>query len=88
MTPNVKPKLVFALAKQKRLEKKQSNTPRNKKSLNIQIEQLKKQINKLLLEKKLDKKQIDELKQELKDLQRRYNELDDESISSGPFGKY
>ncbi len=88
MTPNVKPKLVFALAKQKRLDKKQSNTPRNKKSLNIQIEQLKKQINKLLLEKKLDKKQIDELKQELKDLQRRYNELDDESISSGPFGKY
>ena len=88
MTPNVKPKLVFALAKQKRLDKKQSNTPRNKKSLNIQIEQLKKQINKLLLEKKLDKKQIDELKQELKDLQKRYNELDDESISSGPFGKY
>lgn len=88
MTPNVKPKTVFALAKQKRLDKKQSNTPRNKKSLNIQIEQLKKQINKLLLEKKLDKKQIDELKQELKDLQRRYNELDDESISSGPFGKY
>lgn len=88
MTPNVKPKTVFALAKQKRLDKKQSNTPRNKKNLNIQIEQLKKQINKLLLEKKLDKKQIDELKQELKDLQRRYNELDDESISSGPFGKY
>lgn len=88
MMPNVKPKTVFALAKQKRLDKKQSNTSRNKKNLNIQIEQLKKQINKLLLEKKLDKKQIEELKKELKDLQKRYNELDDESISSGPFGKY
>lgn len=88
MMPNVKPKTVFALAKQKRLDKKQSNTPRNKKSLNIQIEQLKKQINKLLLEKKLDKKQIDELKQELKDLQRRYNELDDDSVPNFSFSRY
>ena len=88
MTPNVKPKIVFALARQKRLEKKQLRVYGNKKSIDLKINQLKKQINKLLLEKRLDKKQIEELKQELKDLQRRYNELDDESISSGPFGKY
>jgi len=88
MTPNVKPKSVFALARQKRLDKKQSNTSRNKKNLNIQIEQLKKQINKLLLEKKLDKKQIEELKQELKDLQKRYNELDDDSVPNFSFSRY
>lgn len=86
--PNVKPKTVFALAKQKRLDKKQSNTSRNKKNLNIQIEQLKKQINKLLLEKKLDKKQIEELKKELKDLQKRYNELDDDSVPNFSFSRY
>jgi peptidoglycan hydrolase CwlO-like protein len=88
MTPNVKPRTVFALAKERRIEKKQSKMPRNKRNIDIQMVQLKKQLKKLMSEKELDRKQIEKLKEELNNLQKKYNQLDDESQPSSSLFRF
>lgn len=88
MTPNVKPRTVFALAKERRIEKKQSKMPRNKRNIDIQMIQLKKQLKKLMSEKELDRKQIEKLKEELDNLQKKYNQLDDESQPSSSLFRF
>ncbi|MFA5746197.1 MAG: hypothetical protein WCX82_00305 [archaeon] len=81
MTPNIKPRLAFKIAKEKRREKACKGHA-NKKAMAIQIDQLRIQIKRLTSEKNLSKKQIEELKRNLEELQKRYNQLDDESVNT------
>jgi chromosome segregation ATPase len=82
MTPNIKPKKVFALARERRENKRHSKIREKKRNKEIKIEELKRQIAKLLKEKTIDKSKIAKLKEELEILIKKYNQLDEESIGS------